>query len=259
MKIGAPRPIFERSPDEIAESDRLKRAYAAALAAAERRPPVAPVPPGPPVLARAPQTRLVKPPRPRWPEIGATRRRKGQKYRCIDVEPYVTRFGFEIGLLVIESDCPDCGRRFRCKCSKTNMRNGQVNRRCDRCKAPGKAVVMPRKRRAHRRRLQRKPVKAFLSLDAMLARLIRAPNAGPLDAKGRALPAVQCLAPKISTAKHLYPGISSAFLPFSPRPINRTLAAMTWGRLSGICELRTHSASQGKAVCALAGDRGRPA
>ena len=127
------------------QGDRLKRAYCLALAQKAR--PIAPAPPGPPVIK-------TKPPRPRWPAIGATARRKGQIYRCVGVQPYVTRFGAEIGLLVIESDCPDCGQWFRAKCSKTSMHRGQVRRRCDRCKAPGKAVVMPRKRRARRTRVR---------------------------------------------------------------------------------------------------------
>jgi DNA-directed RNA polymerase subunit RPC12/RpoP len=69
-------------------------------------------------------------------------------------------------MLVYEADCADCGRPFRYPTTKTNLRSKQLNRRCPRCKSPGKPVPIgkPRRKRPPERparpaeRIQQRPM-----------------------------------------------------------------------------------------------------
>jgi hypothetical protein len=74
--------------------------------------------------------------------VGNTFKRRGQKYECTD------RFGYErpacfMRLYTLVSRCPDCARRFTFTASITQINKGQLVRRCEHCRDPGRPVELP--------------------------------------------------------------------------------------------------------------------
>ena len=69
-------------------------------------------------------------------------KRRGQRYECVD------RFGYErpaqfTWVYTLEGCCPDCGRGFTFTASATQINKGQLSRRCERCRDPGRPVQLP--------------------------------------------------------------------------------------------------------------------
>jgi hypothetical protein len=73
---------------------------------------------------------------------GDTFRRRGQRYDCVGVTNHETRDRRWVNLLVLESKCADCGRGFFMKATQTNVTRRELTRRCERCRRPGKPVVI---------------------------------------------------------------------------------------------------------------------
>lgn len=94
----------------------------------------------------------------------------GQRYICTGYQNYETRDGRWLELLVLESDCPDCGREFRLVTTKTNAKHRLLTRRCEDCHRPGVpvaprrrapiVVAKPTKRAAQRKARRPEPVSA---------------------------------------------------------------------------------------------------
>ena len=61
-----------------------------------------------------------------------------QRFRCIGRKRRLTKDGRKIWLLIIQSHCPDCGKRFEVKTTKIRLKTGgSLNRRCPGCKKTG--------------------------------------------------------------------------------------------------------------------------
>jgi hypothetical protein len=74
--------------------------------------------------------------------VDRTFKRRGQQYECVD------RCGYErpaqfIWIYTLHSLCPDCGRRFSCTASKTQIDKGRLSQRCERCRDPGRPIDLP--------------------------------------------------------------------------------------------------------------------
>jgi hypothetical protein len=105
--------------------------------------------------------------------------RRGQQYECVG--------GFEheiparlVWIHELHSPCADCGRGFWLTASIGQINNRQLSRRCERCAAPGRSVVvpLPRKQKTDRRRKgrKRKGPRTVRSTAIPLARIDEAPK-----------------------------------------------------------------------------------
>lgn len=65
---------------------------------------------------------------------------RGQRFRCVGSEDYLTLRGEWIELIKLEAACADCRRSFSLKAAMTAIRRANLKRRCDRCKSPGVAT-----------------------------------------------------------------------------------------------------------------------
>lgn len=65
---------------------------------------------------------------------------RGQRFRCVGVEDYLTLRDEWIELIKLEGACADCRRPYSLKASMTAIRRANLKRRCDRCKSPGVAT-----------------------------------------------------------------------------------------------------------------------
>lgn len=65
---------------------------------------------------------------------------RGQRFRCVGSEDYLTLRGQLVDLIKLESVCADCQRFYPLKASMSAIRRSNLKRRCDRCKAPGVAT-----------------------------------------------------------------------------------------------------------------------
>src|SRR5262249_55872841 len=92
-------------------------------------------------------------------QTGSRFKRRGQRYRCAG------RFGHEIParfiwIYELRSECAECGSPFSCTGSSSQIKRGQLRRRCDRCKAHWPVSTAKKKRaplsvlRKTKRRLQ---------------------------------------------------------------------------------------------------------
>jgi hypothetical protein len=98
--------------------------------------------------------------------INSEFRLRGQRYTCVGYQNYETRDGRWLELLILESDCPDCGSSFRLLTTETNAKYRHVNRRCEDCHRPGVPVeprhvpalapATPRKARTLKRRTRQR-------------------------------------------------------------------------------------------------------
>lgn len=75
---------------------------------------------------------------------------RGQRFRCVGSEEYLTLRDQWIDLIKLESVCADCRRRYSLKASMAAIRRSNLKRRCDQCKAPG---VATRATKASRRKI----------------------------------------------------------------------------------------------------------
>ena len=95
---------------------------------------------------------------------------RGQRYVCVGHRDYETMYGRWLDMLVLETDCPDCGIDFRLLATRTNARRPQLIRRCQDCRRPGvpvdrhwrgtkaaKAKPAPRRKLRRCKQRQRKP------------------------------------------------------------------------------------------------------
>jgi len=63
---------------------------------------------------------------------------RGQIYKPLRVRPYEKLDGTSTTVIDWQSTCPDCGKSF---VATTRLSwTGEVNRRCQECKAPGRRV-----------------------------------------------------------------------------------------------------------------------
>ena len=62
--------------------------------------------------------------------VGFAFRVREQDYECVGFQGYTTRFGQQIDLVVLRTNCPDCGTPFTCMATKTKVRRRSINRRC---------------------------------------------------------------------------------------------------------------------------------
>jgi len=79
-------------------------------------------------------------------KVGSKFKIGNQQYRIVGAKDYWTISDRYIEMLVYESACADCGRVFRYPTTKTNLRSKQLNRRCPRCKSPGRPVAAAKPR-----------------------------------------------------------------------------------------------------------------
>lgn len=75
---------------------------------------------------------------------------RGQRFRCIGSEDYLTLRDQLVDLIKLEAVCADCRRRYSLKASMAAIRRSNLKRRCDQCKAPG---VATRATKASRRKI----------------------------------------------------------------------------------------------------------
>lgn len=73
-------------------------------------------------------------------KIGHEFTSRGQRFRCLGTEDYLTLRDEWIELIKLEAACADCRRSFSLKASMTAIRRANLKRRCDRCKSPGVAT-----------------------------------------------------------------------------------------------------------------------
>lgn len=78
-------------------------------------------------------------------KIGRSFISNGQHYECVDCFGY-QRPAAWVSIYTLRSMCPDCGKTFECTATKTQRKNNSMPRRCERCRAPGRPVVMPAER-----------------------------------------------------------------------------------------------------------------
>lgn len=78
-------------------------------------------------------------------KVGSRFELHGQRYFCVGTKAHETSYGRHLTLLVLESDCPECGATFRLMATKTNIRHRVLTRRCEDCRRPG-VPVDPRRR-----------------------------------------------------------------------------------------------------------------
>lgn len=69
----------------------------------------------------------------------------GQQYKAVSHDWHETRAGREVRLLVVETECPTCGRAFRFKTTQTLFKRGKLTRRCPIHRRPGLTVESERK------------------------------------------------------------------------------------------------------------------
>jgi hypothetical protein len=79
-------------------------------------------------------------------EINQQFKFRGQRYVCAGYQDHETLDGRWVELLVLDSECPDCGSDFRLLATRTNAKCRQITRRCEECRRPG-VPVEPRRRR----------------------------------------------------------------------------------------------------------------
>jgi hypothetical protein len=96
--------------------------------------------------------------------IDHTFKLRGQRYVCVGHREYETHDGRWLNMLVLETDCPDCGIDFRLLATQTNARRRQLTRRCEDCRRPGVPVD---------RHWQRKAAKAKPAPGRKLRRCLR--------------------------------------------------------------------------------------
>ena len=73
-------------------------------------------------------------------KIGATFKKKQQRYECVGFQDHVNRFGRKSTLVILESRCAECAALFRFMATAYMARRRDVNRRCERHKQPGRPV-----------------------------------------------------------------------------------------------------------------------
>jgi Zn finger protein HypA/HybF involved in hydrogenase expression len=70
-----------------------------------------------------------------------------QRFKCIGKKDSSTKNGRPIRLLIMQSYCPDCGKRFETTITKRALKNNRsLNRRCEKCKQPRVTIPATRKR-----------------------------------------------------------------------------------------------------------------
>ena len=77
----------------------------------------------------------------KW-HVGAERTRRGQKYLCVEIKPYVCRDGRTVPIAYLRSQCADCSAPFMFSIPAW-VGGVDLNRRCDEHKAQG-VYVKPR-------------------------------------------------------------------------------------------------------------------
>ena len=73
-------------------------------------------------------------------KIGGSFKKDGQRYTCVGVQGYVSRFGHKSKLIVLQTRCADCGEPFRFMTTAGRVKQRVVNRRCEQHKSPGRRV-----------------------------------------------------------------------------------------------------------------------
>lgn len=71
------------------------------------------------------------------PPVGTVVMFHGQRYEAIETEPYITKAGHEVTLIVWASHCARCAHPMTVK---TTSKAKYVPRRCELCRQPGKRV-----------------------------------------------------------------------------------------------------------------------
>jgi len=97
-------------------------------------------------------------------KIGAKRTARGQEYRCIDTELYLTLDERYVDLFVLESECATCGRRYTFKTTRNQIKRGKLNRRCEMHRRPGHTVERERAWREIRAKRERRRRQARVEL-----------------------------------------------------------------------------------------------
>ena len=77
-------------------------------------------------------------------QIGDKIEISGHAFKCVAYTPHISESGRESIWLVMAGRCAECGARFKCTISRTQLIAGKINRRCDIHKRPG--VVVDRRR-----------------------------------------------------------------------------------------------------------------
>jgi hypothetical protein len=68
-----------------------------------------------------------------------------QRFKYVRKSEHVTKDKRIIPMLVLQSYCPDCGKKYEATIMKKGFKkNASLNRRCDNCKKPGVPVPATR-------------------------------------------------------------------------------------------------------------------
>lgn len=61
-----------------------------------------------------------------------------QRFKCVGIKEYRKKNSRVVPLLIMQSYCPDCGRKYETMIRKKVFKSTwSLNRRCDKCKKPG--------------------------------------------------------------------------------------------------------------------------